>query len=109
MNGKKAKLLRKMARYHPAAEDEYIQGVMVNDYTWTDDLSVVAMAGPLGMLVLSRDKALASGVPDTGNGAEYCLTGRGPVRNKTRAYYNFVRMKVAADKSWSIRNAGTAK
>ena len=107
MNGKKAKLIRKMTGYRPGGVDEYAQGVMINYYTWTDDLSVVAVAGSLGMRVLSREQALDAGVPDAGNGSEYCLAGSGPVRNKTRASYNSMRKKVASDKFW--RNAGNAQ
>jgi hypothetical protein len=86
MNEKMAKICRKVSGFKPGQACEYLQGVMRNTARWTSDEDAPMVAALTGVLLLTREGAIAAGIPPEGDHT-HCFAARGPVINKTKSEY----------------------
>jgi hypothetical protein len=100
MNEKMAKLCRKITGFEPGKPREYLHGVMRNTARWTSDEDAPMVAALTGVLLLTREGAIAAGIPPEGDHT-HCFAARGPIINKTKRAYNLMKRHPAASGSRS--------
>ena len=95
MNEKVAKLCRRTTGFKPGQPREYLHGVMRNTARWTSDEDAPMVAALTGVLLLTREGAIAAGIPPEGDHT-HCFAARGPVINKTKRAYKKMKQQCLA-------------